>query len=46
MIFSLLSCGLMLIARRVYEVGTGNYTILEDEKLFLNDMNKLASMAN
>ena len=46
MIFSLLSCGLMLIARRVYEIGTGNYKILEDEKLFLNDMNKLASMAN
>lgn len=46
MIFSLLSCGLMLIARRIYEVGTGNYKILEDEKLFLNDMNKLASMAN
>lgn len=46
MVFSLLSCGVMLIARRVYEVGTGNYKILEDEKLFLNDMNKLASMAN
>lgn len=46
MIFSLLSCGLILIARRVYEIGTGNYKILEDEKLFLNDMDKLASMAN
>jgi len=46
MIFSLLSCNLMLIAKRVYEVGTGNYKILKDEKLFLNDMNKLASMAN
>ena len=46
MIFSLLSCGLMLIARRVYEIGTGNYEVLEDEALFLGDMDKLASIAN
>ena len=46
MIFSLLSCGLMLIARRGYEIGTGNYKVLKDEALFLGDMDKLASMAN
>lgn len=46
MIFSLMSCGLLVISKRLYDIGIGNYEVLENEQLFNEDISKLVIMDN
>ncbi|GHV29213.1 hypothetical protein FACS189481_1510 [Clostridia bacterium] len=44
LILSMLSCGLMLLAKRFYEVAVGNFEVLDDVDLFEQDLENLGSL--